>query len=81
MPVPIAQRVAMRGWWARHARDREPELVREPRLTLFVEGINILNRPNVRFSLPTVNRRTFEAVGLLDTMVPLIPSVGILLEF
>ena len=51
------------------------------RLTLFVEGINILNRPNVRFSLPTVNRRTFEAVGLLDTMVPLIPSVGILLEF
>ena len=51
------------------------------RLTLFVEGINILNRPNVRFSLPSVNRRTFEAVGLLDTMVPLIPSVGILLEF
>src|SRR2546428_50586 len=51
------------------------------RLTLFAEGINLLNRPNVRFSLPAVNRRTFEATGLLDTMVPLIPSVGILLEF
>ena len=51
------------------------------RLTLFVEGINVLNRPNVRFALPSVNRRTFEATELLDTMVPLIPSVGILLEF
>jgi hypothetical protein len=51
------------------------------RLTLFVEGINVLNRPNVRFALPSVNRRTFEASELLDTMVPLIPSVGILLEF
>jgi len=51
------------------------------RLTLFAEGINVLNRPNVRFSLPSVNRRTFEATGLLDTMIPLIPSVGILLEF
>jgi len=51
------------------------------RLTLFVEGINVLNRANVRFSLPAVNRRTFEATGLLDTMVPLIPSVGVLPEF
>jgi hypothetical protein len=35
----------------------------------------------VRFALPSVNRRTFEATGLYETMIPLVPSVGILLEF
>ena len=53
----------------------------QKRLTLFVEGINVLNRSNVRVALPLVNRRTLEATGLLDTMIPFIPSVGILLEF
>jgi hypothetical protein len=51
------------------------------RLTLFLEAINVLNRDNVRFQLPSVNRRTFEATGLFDGMAPLIPSVGVLLEF
>jgi outer membrane cobalamin receptor len=51
------------------------------RLTLFLEGINLLNQPNVRFALPAVNRRTFEATGLLETMAPFIPSVGVLIEF
>ena len=51
------------------------------RLTLFVEAINVLNRANQRAALPSVNRRTFEATGLYEQMVPLIPSVGILLEF
>ena len=51
------------------------------RLTLFMEAVNLLNRHNVRFALPSVNRRTFEATGLYETMIPLVPSVGILLEF
>jgi len=51
------------------------------RLTLFLEAINVYNRTNVRAALPSVNRRTFEATGLFEPMVPLIPSVGLLLEF
>ena len=53
----------------------------QKRLTLFLEAINVTNRTNVRFALPSVNRRTFEATGLYETMIPLIPSIGILLEF
>jgi hypothetical protein len=53
----------------------------QKRLTLFLEAINVLNHHNVRFQLPSVNRRTFEATGLFDGMAPLIPSVGVLLEF
>jgi TonB dependent receptor. len=44
------------------------------RLTLFLEAINVYNRTNVRAALPSVNRRTFEATGLFEPMVPLIPS-------
>ena len=51
------------------------------RLTLFLEAINVYNRSNVRAALPSVNRRTLEATGLFEKMIPLIPSVGILLEF
>jgi hypothetical protein len=51
------------------------------RLTLFVEAVNLLNQQNVRFQLPVVNRRTFEATGLFENMVPLVPSIGVLLEF
>ncbi len=53
----------------------------QKRLTLYVEGINVANRDNVRFALPSVDRRTFKATGLYESMIPLIPSVGILLEF
>jgi hypothetical protein len=53
----------------------------QKRLTLFVEAINVYNRSNLRAALPSVNRRTFEATGLFEHMIPLIPSVGILLEF
>jgi hypothetical protein len=53
----------------------------QKRLTLFLEAINVLNRRNVRFQLPSVNRRTFEADKIFAGMAPLIPSVGILLEF
>ena len=51
------------------------------RLTLFMEAINLLNRSNVRYALPSVDRRTFKATDLFETMLPLVPSIGILLEF
>jgi hypothetical protein len=51
------------------------------RLTLFVDGLNVTNRENVRAILPSVDRRTFQASRLFETMVPLVPSVGVLIEF
>jgi len=51
------------------------------RLTLFLEAINVANRRNARSALPAVNRQTFVVTGLYETMVPLIPAVGVLLEF
>jgi hypothetical protein len=51
------------------------------RLSLFVEGINILGQQNVRYAVPSINRRTFGATDLYERMVPRIPSVGVLLEF
>jgi hypothetical protein len=41
----------------------------------------VLGRRNVRYALPSINRRTFEATGLYERMVPRIPSVGVLIEF
>jgi hypothetical protein len=53
----------------------------QKRLTLFLEAINVANHANARFALPLISRRTFEATGLYENMVPLIPSIGILIEF
>ena len=51
------------------------------RLTLFLEGINLLNRSNERFAAPTINRQTLVATKMFDTMLPRIPSLGALIEF
>lgn len=51
------------------------------RLTLFGEVMNVLNRDNVRFYPPTVDRRTLEVTRMFDTLVPIVPSAGILIEF
>jgi outer membrane cobalamin receptor len=51
------------------------------RLTLFVEVMNVLNRDNVRYETPGVNLRTLQAFGMFATMIPLIPSAGMLIEF
>ncbi len=51
------------------------------RLTLFLEGLNLANRENVVAILPSVDRRTFQATRLFETMLPLVPSIGILVEF
>ena len=51
------------------------------RLTLFAEIINVLNRDNVRFTPPGINVTTRTATKPFDSMLPIIPSVGILIEF
>jgi outer membrane receptor for ferrienterochelin and colicin len=51
------------------------------RLTLFVEVLNVLNRENVRFNPPRVNAATREVTRLFDSLVPVVPSAGILFEF
>lgn len=51
------------------------------RLTLFAEVMNVLNRENVRFNPPGVNTRTGQVSGLFDTLIPIVPSAGILIEF
>ena len=51
------------------------------RLTLFVEVINVLNRDNVRFSPPGINTTTRAATRPFESMLPIVPSVGVLIEF
>jgi hypothetical protein len=54
---------------------------RQGRLTLFVEVLNVLNRNNERFIERSVNRRTLETVRPFESMLPLVPSAGLLVEF
>jgi hypothetical protein len=51
------------------------------RLTLFVEVINVLNRENVRYHPPSVNGQTLEARRLFESLLPVVPSAGMLIEF
>ena len=54
---------------------------RKSRLTLFMEVVNVTNRDNYRPNSPFVNfatRRVFEPV---ETLFPLLPVAGVLIEF
>ncbi len=51
------------------------------RLTLFVEVMNVLGRENVRYEQPGVNIRTGQAFGMFNSMIPRVPSAGVLIEF
>ena len=51
------------------------------RLTLFAEVINVLNQDNVRFNPPRINSTTRQVTRLFDSLVPVVPSAGILVEF
>jgi hypothetical protein len=51
------------------------------RLTLFGEVINVLDRDNVRSNPPSIDGRTWEARRLFETMIPIVPSAGVLIEF
>ena len=54
---------------------------RKSRLTLFAEVINVLGRENFRAQNATLDVRTGEIFGLTEKLFPLLPSVGILIEF
>jgi hypothetical protein len=51
------------------------------RLTLFAEVINLLDRDNVRFNPPGINTATRRVSNLFESMIPIVPSAGILIEF
>jgi CarboxypepD_reg-like domain len=51
------------------------------RLTLFAEVINVLDRGNVRFIPPGVNTTTRTTGKPFESMLPIVPSVGMLIEF
>jgi hypothetical protein len=71
--VPAYSRLDVRGSRVFNWRDR--------RLTLFVEAMNLLARDNVRFNPPSVDPRTQRAFGIFESMIPLVPSAGVLIEF
>ena len=54
---------------------------RKSRLTLFAEVVNVLNRDNVRMRGASLNLRTGQVFGLTETLFPLLPSAGVLIEF
>jgi hypothetical protein len=51
------------------------------RLTLFAEVINVLNRENVRYHPPSIDGRTLEARRVFESLLPVVPSAGLLFEF
>jgi len=51
------------------------------RLTLFAEVMNVLNRDNVRFNPPGVNTKTGQVSNPFEPLIPIVPSLGILIEF
>lgn len=54
--------------------------LKSTRLTLFVEVINLLDRENARFITPDTDGLG-RATGLFESMLPRLPSAGILIEF
>jgi hypothetical protein len=55
--------------------------VADGRLSLFVEVINLYNRRNVRARSLRLNQRRMEAFNVTEEMFPILPSVGIMVEF
>ena len=51
------------------------------RVTLFAEVINVLNRENVRYRPPSIDTRTREVRRMFETLIPVVPSAGVLIEF
>ena len=54
---------------------------RKSRLTLFIEAINATNRDNLRYDSPGVNLTTRRVFQPFETMFPLLPVAGVLIEF
>jgi outer membrane receptor protein involved in Fe transport len=71
--LPVYGRLDLRANRAFHWSQR--------RLTLFAEVINVLNRDNVRFQPPGINLTTRTVSKPFESMLPIIPSLGVLIEF
>ena len=54
---------------------------RKSRLTLFLEVVNATNHDNYRYDTPGINITTRRVFEPLDTLFPLLPVAGILIEF
>jgi hypothetical protein len=51
------------------------------RLTLFAEVMNVLNRENVRYLPPDLTREPIRIRRLYEPLIPIVPSVGVLIEW
>src|SRR4029079_3637100 len=51
------------------------------RLTLFAEVINVLNRAKYRFDPPSINTANRLVSSPFASLLPIVPSVGVLIEF
>jgi hypothetical protein len=51
------------------------------RLTLFAEVMNVLNRENVRYLPPNLTRAPIRIRRLYEPLIPVVPSVGVLIEW
>ena len=51
------------------------------RLSLFAEVINVTSHENVRAVPPSITGQQFRVLNLFEGMFPLLPSVGILIDF
>ena len=54
---------------------------RKSRLTLFLEVVNAMNRDNYRPNSPGVNINTRRVFGPIESLFPLLPVAGVLIEF
>jgi outer membrane receptor for ferrienterochelin and colicin len=54
---------------------------RKSRLTLFLEVVNATNRNNYRANSPGINIATRRVFGPIESMFPLLPVAGVLVEF
>ncbi len=51
------------------------------RVTLFAEVLNVLNRSNYALSDPSISIRTGVVRGLTEKLFPVLPSIGLMVEF
>lgn len=54
---------------------------RKSRLTLFIEVVNATNHDNYRYDSPGINLTTRRVFEPLDSLFPLLPVAGVLIEF
>jgi hypothetical protein len=54
---------------------------RTSRLTLFIEVVNATNRANIRYNSPSINGNTPRVFNPTESVFPVLPVAGVLIEF